>query len=230
MKEIFTINSKRWLSLRNYEGEVWKPVVGYENCYEVSNFGRIKSIARFVKCKDGKIQRYNEKILRLWIAKLGYASITLEHYGETRKVGAHRIVAEAFLPNPKGLPQVNHKDENPTNNKLNNLEWCTAKYNLTYGSRLQRLHLSTINNPKTSKIVQQYSFDGELICEYPSLMETRRLFGGHVGEVCNHKCYSTLGYFWLYKGISFEEWQKKHEEIFRGRRRNKPRRIITTKR
>ena len=79
----------------------------------------------------------------------------------------------------------------------------------------ERLIKTSTNNPKNSKPVLQYTFDGKLIKEYPSIMETRRLYGSHVSEVCKHKCMSVFGYYWTYKDDDFNEWKKIHEEKFK---------------
>lgn len=111
--------------------EIWKSVIGYEDKYQVSNFGRIKS------------RNYNhtkeEKILKLSTDNKGYLTVTLwsNDKGKTYKV--HRIVADTFIPNNYNLPCVNHKDENKQNNHIKNLEWCTYSYNNTYGTRIERI-------------------------------------------------------------------------------------------
>lgn len=114
--------------------EIWRPVVGYEGLYEVSNTGLIRSLDRFV----GNRNRIKGKILSIQIEKGGYCSVALSKYGKMKRYKIHRLVAQAFIPNPEGLPQVNHKDEDKTNNSVDNLEWCSSKYNINYGSRLYK--------------------------------------------------------------------------------------------
>ena len=107
--------------------EIWKDIKGYEGLYQVSNLGRVKS---FNYMNTGK-----EKIKTLTLQKKhpmkqgGYLQTTLYKNKQTKTVVVHRLVAEAFIPNPDNLPQVNHKDHDKTNNCVDNLEWCTAKYN-----------------------------------------------------------------------------------------------------
>lgn len=116
--------------------EVWKDVMGYEQYYEVSNQGRIKSKSRVVHgTNDWEMEG---RILRQ--ADSGrYMQVYLSVNGKGKSKSVHRIVAEAFIPNPDNLPQVNHKDENRYNNHVDNLEWCTHKYNVNYGTRNQRI-------------------------------------------------------------------------------------------
>ena len=114
--------------------EIWRPIDGYEGLYEVSNTGLIRSLDRFV----GNRNRIKGKILSIKIEKNGYCSVALFKYGKMKRYLVHRLVAQEFIPNTEGLPQVNHKDEDKTNNRVENLEWCTAKYNINYGSRLNK--------------------------------------------------------------------------------------------
>lgn len=112
--------------------EIWKDIVGYEGFYKVSNFGRIMSLSR----KDRRGKTWKEKIIKQSCDKDGYLIVNLNRDGKMKTFRPHRIVAKAFIPNPKNLPEVNHKDENKQNNFFENLEWCTTRYNLTYGHRL----------------------------------------------------------------------------------------------
>lgn len=117
-------------------GEEWRDVVGFENVYKVSNFGRIKRCAyqdKYVRKDTGAecIRNYPDRIMKHTLSKDGYAQMELRHKEIGHKyILVHRVVAEAFLPNPDNLPQINHKDGNRCNNNVNNLEWCTAKENV----------------------------------------------------------------------------------------------------
>lgn len=120
--------------------EIWKDIEGYEGCYQVSNLGRVKSL------KFGK-----EKILTPTINSRGYYHTCLRKDGRSVTVYIHRIVAKAFLPNPDNLPLINHKDEDKTNNRVDNLEWCSVYYNLHYGSAIENLIKSIKKHPYFSK-------------------------------------------------------------------------------
>jgi len=102
--------------------EIWKDIPNYEGLYQVSNFGIVKSVRR-------------NKIRKTHISREGYEKIMLSNNGIGKNFLVHRLVAEAFIPNPSNLPQINHKDENKKNNCVENLEWCSQKYNCNYGNR-----------------------------------------------------------------------------------------------
>ena len=122
--------------------EEWRPIEGYEGLYEVSNTGLIRSLDRFV----GNRNRIKGKILSINIKKGGYCSVVLSKYGKMKGYQVHRLVAQAFIPNPDNLPQVNHIDEDKSNNCVDNLEWCTAKYNINYGTRQERAIDTKVKN------------------------------------------------------------------------------------
>ena len=111
--------------------------------YEVSNFGRVRSVERNIIRSDGRTRKWKSKILYLHHRKKrhNYTVITVGLSKHSRRVTheVHRLVAEAFILNPNNLPCVNHKDENPENNYIDNLEWCTYKYNTNYGTCLKRM-------------------------------------------------------------------------------------------
>jgi len=125
--------------------EIWKPVLGFEDYYEVSNKGRVKSLSRKVKSvSHGKVIYRNTGtgILKGGFYgghKSRYLGVVLCAKGLQQQYMIHRLVAEAFIPNPDNLPEVNHKDENKMNNCVDNLEWCTTRYNLNYGTRNERI-------------------------------------------------------------------------------------------
>ena len=104
------------------EQELWKPIEGFEGLYEVSNLGRVKHLT------DGKIR------LGCRGNTIGYYYVGLYKDKKQYVRSVHKLVADAFIPNPKALPFINHKDEDPGNNRVDNLEWCTATYNSNYGS------------------------------------------------------------------------------------------------
>lgn len=124
--------------------EIWKPIVGWEGLYEVSNLGNIRSLDKYVNSgikNNIKVLRKGQ-LLKIRINQ-GYLEVTLTHNNKRKYCKVHRLVAQTFIPNPDNLPQINHKDENPLNNNVENLEWCTAKYNCNYGTRNNRIYNKT---------------------------------------------------------------------------------------
>lgn len=111
--------------------EIWKPIHNYEGCYEASNKGRIRSVERLVKCKNGT-RTSPSTILKPSLGEWGYEQVTLRKNGEKETVRINRIIAQTFIPNPNKLPQVNHIDGNKINNCVENLEWCDASHNMKH--------------------------------------------------------------------------------------------------
>ena len=170
--------------------EIWCPIKGYEGLYEVSDKGRVKSL------KFGK-----ERILKLIRDQNGYLLINLYKNGEMKTYRIHSIVAKTFIPNPDNLPEVNHKDEDKTNNSVINLEWCDQKYNCNYGTRIKRIS-EKMTNGKLSKPVLQYTKSGELVREWKSATDVERnlgYFGTNISSCCNGKIKSAYGFIWKYK-------------------------------
>lgn len=119
--------------------EVWKDVVGYEGLYEISSFGRLKRLKRTTPGKDGVEYNYPESINKGDYDKDGYIRTTMSKNRKKKTKKLHRLVAEAFIPNPNNYPEVNHLDESKDNNHVNNLEWTTTKGNANYGTRNERI-------------------------------------------------------------------------------------------
>lgn len=117
--------------------EEWKDIPGYEGLYQVSSYGKVKSNPR-----NGTIK--NKRILKVYNDRYGYLYCVLSKKNKKKKYKVHRLVAKVFIPNLDNLPQVNHKDENKLNNCVDNLEWCTPKYNLHYGNRISKLRKKVI--------------------------------------------------------------------------------------
>lgn len=134
--------------------ELWKDIPGYKGLYQISNFGRVKS---FHEWKNASCPA--EYILKNSISNSGYCQVSL-YNGKKRKFLVHRLVADAFIPNPNNLPHINHKDEDPTNNRADNLEWCTPQYNNRYGTAKFRSMMTK------GKPVKQFLIGGQWVATY----------------------------------------------------------------
>ena len=168
--------------------ENWLPVEGYEN-YEVSDFGRVRSM------KNGK-----KRILKPADNGIGYLQVGLSKEGKKKFFSVHRLVAVTFVPNMFNLNEVNHINEDKTDNRAENLMWCDRKENINYGSRNQRAS-ETNTNGKLSKPLLQFSKSGEFIREWPSAHEVERVLGflqGGISQCCLGKCKSYKGFVWKY--------------------------------
>jgi len=173
-------------TIKSYTDEIWKDVVGWEGLYQVSSFGRVKSF-----------RKKEPHLLSTCVGKHGYCVVLLyDSNGQRKNERVHRLVAQAFIPNPNNYPYINHKDENKTNNHVENLEWCTAEYNSNYGTCKERIANSN------SKPILKYDLDGSFICEYKSLAEAERIEGidhATISLSCSGRVSYQCGYIWIYK-------------------------------
>lgn len=144
------VNSDKWLNLKDLPHEIWKDIEGFEGFYQISNYGRVKSLIR--KTRNGSCK--NEKIIKARIDKKGYNHYALRKYGKVYERKAHRLVAKAYILNPENKPQVNHLDANRLNNYYKNLEWCTNSENQihSYITNPNKKNFFRDNNPKKNKI------------------------------------------------------------------------------
>ena len=126
--------------------EEWRSVPGYEGLYEVSSYGRVRSLDMYVKCRYGNYRLHKGKVLSPAKDKNGYLKVNLCCNGKDKIIRVHRLVAQAFILNPDNLSEINHKDEDKTNNSVENLEWCDRKYNINYGSRKDKVRDTKIKN------------------------------------------------------------------------------------
>lgn len=158
--------------------EIWKDVIGYEGLYQVSNLGRIKSVYRKVFNPGLNVWRtQKERILKTVLDYKGYVRVTLSKKGKIKQHLLHRLVAKAFIPNPNRYPQINHIDENPQNNSVDNLEWCTNLYNTNYGN-----HPLRVSESQAIPIIQ-LSLEGEFIKEWNSSEEAARALKIHAPNI-----------------------------------------------
>ena len=154
------------------EDIIWRPVVGYEGLYEVSNTGQVRSLNRYVKGKGKSYRLQKGKMLSPIKNKDGYLQVNLCCNGKNKMFLVHRLSAQAFLPNPDNLPEINHKDEDKTNNIVDNLEWCDRSYNNNYGTRKDKVRESKLKSgywtglSKDEYIKKYYEENKESIKKY----------------------------------------------------------------
>lgn len=191
--------------------EQWRDVAGYDGYYQVSSCGRIKSVERYVQDRFGMKAPYRipEKILKPKRAHDGYLFVHLSKDGHAQPLRIHRLVAEAFIPNPNRLPTVNHKNEDKSDNRVENLEWCTPAYNNKYGTRTQRSQM----NQKHRRNVRMLSLDGEMLRIFPTCLSAARYITGepagkslrvrvtdnNIRRACRLQRHKAYGYRWEFE-------------------------------
>ena len=180
--------------------ENWRPIDGYDGKYLVSDTGLIYS-------------NIKNKVLKPNVHKNGYMSVELFKNKQSKRILIHRIVAQTFLNNPNHYPIVNHKDEDPSNNHVDNLEWCTYKYNVNYGNAplkkkqnmtvTDKIRKNLLLGAKSRRIpILQYDELGNYVGRYDSVAEAGRKTNTnvtHISEVCKNKRKSAGGYHWQYE-------------------------------
>lgn len=184
--------------------EIWKDIKDYEGLYQVSNLGRVRSLDRVVLQKNGFLKTIKGKVLspsKCGNPKYGgYLFVGLSKENVVKEKYIHRLVAEAFIPNPDNLPQINHKDEDKTNNFVGNLEWCSALTNLTYNNRHKTVGTKLKGRiPLTRKEVVMYK-DGVEIKRFAHPQEAADYLD--VSESCVRNC--IYGKIHFLKGHTFE--------------------------
>ena len=180
--------------------ETWKDVRGYEGLYQVSDLGRIRSLGRVVNSKNGSYGKKRERILTQEVTVFGYCRVRLfDAEGKAKHYAVHRLVAQEFIGNPEGL-EINHKNEIKTDNRVENLEICTSKYNCNYGTRNKRLsEMNTEKKDLWCKGVVQKDLNGNVIARYESRLDAERKTGicnRHISQCCNGRRKTVGGYIW----------------------------------
>jgi hypothetical protein len=185
------------LSAESLPNEEWRDIVGYEGYYQVSSCGRVRSVDRKIKTGRGYISCHVKgKIMKIKVHRTGYLEVSLSINGKSKTHKVHRLVSAAFIPNPQNHKEVNHKDENKANNNVDNLEWCTSKYNANYGERNRKSALAR------SKGIVQIDARGIAVAKYDSLTNAGKSVGGNAQGVflcANNIIKKYKGYIWKYK-------------------------------
>lgn len=167
--------------------EIWKDIPEYENIYQASNFGNIKSIKRNI-------------ILKPIIRNDGYLFVNLSKNGKSKPIKIHKIIAKTFLNNLYNYPVINHKDGNKSNNKVDNLEYCSQSYNLKEAYRIGIRKANKTNVGKRKKILQ-INKNGKIINEWNSIKEASiqlHIKDSNISQVCKNKRNYAGGYIWRY--------------------------------
>ena len=197
--------------------EEWRDIEGYEGYYQVSNFGRVKSLDRIQTQKRGNKyynRKYKSQIIKSYLTHKGYCAIGVTKNNKHKNFAVHRLVAKAFIPNPKNKPQVNHIDGNKENNRVDNLEWNTGSENLKHAYK-NKLKLCTKKHRETAKYqckknfnkkVLQYNLNGNFIKEWNSITDASNFYNISISSItqcCQGILKSSYKYIWKYKTTDF---------------------------
>ena len=190
--------------------EIWKKVVGFEDLYEVSSMGRVRCIGRYVKKMNNGVMvnaYYTPRILCQRYVPEGYLLVNLNKGKNQLSFRVHRLVAQAFIPNPDNKPFINHINGNPDDNRVENLEWCTPSENAIHA-----IKTGLAKKQGRSKPVAQLDESGNIIAVYINANKAAVAIGKstqcgrNIREVCE-KGYGHCG-GWLWKRISFDEYDE----------------------
>ena len=175
--------------------EIFKDIKGFEGLYAVSNLGNVKRHTTEAKNGTGNYYR-KEHLLSQRKNNKGYFSVDLFKNNVRHQYLVHRLVAEQFIGNPNNYPCVNHKDENNANNSADNLEWCTQKYNMNYGTCPERI------GKANSKSVIQLDKEGNFVGKYISIScaeQMTKISQGSIGDCLHGRRKTAGGYLWQYE-------------------------------
>lgn len=183
--------------------EIWKDVKDFEGLYQVSNRGRVRSLDKKVCCgiKNNPEVVKKGRILNPLKTGSNYLFVQIYKNRKPKIIFIHRLVAQAFIPNPNNYSIVNHRDENPLNNDVDNLEWCNQSYNINYGNRNRKVAEKLKNYPKFSHKVIQKTLDGKIIKSWESISEANRVLNiqrSGIAKCCMNKLKTSGGYLWEY--------------------------------
>ena len=173
--------------------ELWKDIKDFEGLYQISNLGNIKSLPKKHNLKNGHSYIQKEQILKPFKNNKGYLQIALVKNGKHYKRQVHNLVATTFIENPNNYIEINHKDENPSNNCVDNLEWCSHIYNSNYGNRNKKI------SKALEKKINQYDLNGNFIKTWNSQLEIQKelkIPQANISAVIRGIYKQTHGYRW----------------------------------
>lgn len=196
------------------EKEIWVDIRDYDGIYQISSLGRVRSLDRTIVQKNGISNNLKGVFLKLQKCTSGYNTVPLSKNGVKKWKLVHRLVAVAFIPTESEELDVNHINEIKTDNRIENLEWCTHKKNVNHGTSIERRvrnsNFKGENNPmfgrigclnKNSKKISQYSINGEFIKTYASAAEVNRELGysrSYIHRCANGFKETAYGFLWKY--------------------------------
>lgn len=211
--------------------EIWKPIKGWEGFYEISNFGRIKSLERWYYSKGGRHIHINERILKACCDSKGYPFVLLSKDNKAQTNYIHRLVAEHFIPNPNNKPEIDHIDTNPLNFSIENLRWCTRKENCNNPTTIKNRIISVnkegvqerkiqshikSNSKVAPKKTYMYDIGNHLIKEFNSISDAARYVNGCASAICvviDKTNRSSYGYKWYSKRLEPQECDPNQKEF-----------------
>ena len=173
--------------------EIWKDIPEYEGLYQVSNLGNIKSLPKEHNLKNGHGYIQKEKVLKPYKNNKGYLQVTLIKDNKHIKKQIHRLVGEVFIKNTNHYIEINHKNENKSDNRVENLEWCNHKYNSNYGKRNKKI------SQALNKKINQYDLNGHFIRTWNSQLEIQKELNipqANISAVIRGLYKQTHGYIW----------------------------------
>lgn len=207
MFEDVKVNSERWLSLEDLPNERWKDIKDFEGFYKISDYGRVKSLERFID----KSHHYLQKILKQSKDKDGYLIVSLSKNSKAKQYRVHQLVGKYFVDNPENKPIFNHLKpvtKEYCNNHYTNLIPSTYSENILYayenGTKKPNPNMKGVigkDNPCSVKVIQ-YDLDGNFIKEWDSITDIKRIYGyttGNISSACKGRYKQAYGYKWRYK-------------------------------
>lgn len=190
--------------------EVWKDIEGFEGLYQVSNLGRVKSLEKKVRPNRGSYV-HKERIMTSNCTTHRYRRIILKHNGKKTCRYIHRLVAQAFIPNPENKPQINHKNGDRYFNHVSNLEWCNQNENMihSYAIGLRTSPMKGVNggnHPASTSVIQICPETNKIINKFDSLIEAANSLGVNnprstscsISSACSGKYHTAAGFKWKY--------------------------------
>ena len=178
--------------------EQWKDIKGYEGKYQISNYGEVRSLSKWSKGKILKGGQCGNPGPYRFVCLVGSGRKDIKnHY-------IHRLVAQAFIENPNNFTEVNHKDGNTLNNNVDNLEWCSHKYNMTHAYQngfIDHSFQRGAKHPRAKAVIQKTK-DGEFVKEWESVNQIQReteYLASAIFNCCKHRQKSAYGFIWEYK-------------------------------